>query len=74
MSTPISRKIERSDVRVALLPLVRMHCSFQVDTIRTILKREDLRIVDIKDPSANIDGGDVLFTGSCVLSSVPWIN
>ncbi|CAF1273590.1 unnamed protein product [Rotaria sordida] len=35
----------------------------EVDIIRTILRREGLCIVDIKDPLATIDGGDVLFTG-----------
>ncbi|CAF3420279.1 unnamed protein product [Rotaria socialis] len=35
----------------------------EVDIIRTILKREGLSIIDIKDPLATIDGGDVLFTG-----------
>ncbi|CAF0820537.1 unnamed protein product [Rotaria sordida] len=35
----------------------------EVDIIRTILRREGLSIVDIKDPLATIDGGDVLFTG-----------
>lgn len=34
-----------------------------MDIIRTILRREGLSIVDIKDPLATIDGGDVLFTG-----------
>ncbi|CAF4446852.1 unnamed protein product, partial [Adineta steineri] len=34
-----------------------------VDIIRTILKREGLIIIDIEDPLATIDGGDVLFTG-----------
>ncbi|CAF2382906.1 unnamed protein product [Rotaria sp. Silwood2] len=35
----------------------------EVDIIRTILRREGLSIMDIKDPLATIDGGDVLFTG-----------
>jgi len=35
----------------------------EADIIRTILRREGLSIVDIKDPLATIDGGDVLFTG-----------
>jgi len=35
----------------------------EVDIIRTILRREGLSIVDIKDSLATIDGGDVLFTG-----------
>ncbi|UJR10784.1 hypothetical protein I4U23_014971 [Adineta vaga] len=35
----------------------------EVDIIRTILRREGLQIVDIKDSSATIDGSDVLFTG-----------
>ena len=37
--------------------------SFEVDIIRTILRREGLSIVDINDPQATIEGGDVLFTG-----------
>jgi dimethylargininase len=36
----------------------------EVDIIRTILRREGLSIVDIKDSIATIDGGDVLFTGN----------
>ncbi|CAF4550318.1 unnamed protein product [Rotaria sp. Silwood1] len=35
----------------------------EVEVIRTILRREGLTIIDIKDPLATIDGGDVLFTG-----------
>ena len=34
-----------------------------MEIIRTILRREGLSIVDIDDPLATIDGGDVLFTG-----------
>ncbi|CAF1636033.1 unnamed protein product [Adineta ricciae] len=37
--------------------------SKEVDIIRTLLRREGLQIVDIKDSSATIDGSDVLFTG-----------
>ncbi|KAI4471069.1 dimethylarginine dimethylaminohydrolase [Holotrichia oblita] len=37
---------------------------FQVETIRVVLKKElDLPIIEISDPNARIDGGDVLFTG-----------
>lgn len=34
-----------------------------MEIIRTILRREGLSIIDIDDPLATIDGGDVLFTG-----------
>jgi len=38
--------------------------SFQVENIRAILKKElDLAIVEIADPNAKLEGGDVLFTG-----------
>ncbi|KAF2900504.1 hypothetical protein ILUMI_05684 [Ignelater luminosus] len=37
---------------------------FQVETIRVVLKKElDLPIIEISDPTAKLDGGDVLFTG-----------
>ncbi|CAF3319498.1 unnamed protein product [Rotaria socialis] len=35
----------------------------EVGIIRTILRREGLSTIDINDPLATIDGGDVLFTG-----------
>ena len=37
---------------------------FKIEIIRTILRREGLAVVDIDDPLATIDGGDVLFTGN----------
>lgn len=37
---------------------------FQVENIRAILKKElDLALVEIADPKAKLEGGDVLFTG-----------
>ncbi|KAK9694444.1 Immunoglobulin I-set domain [Popillia japonica] len=40
------------------------HRSKEVETIRVVLKKElDLPIIEISDPNARIDGGDVLFTG-----------
>jgi dimethylargininase len=36
----------------------------QVENIRAILKKElDLCLMDIADPKAKLEGGDVLFTG-----------
>ena len=36
----------------------------QVDTIRAVIKKElELPIVEVLDPKATLDGGDVLFTG-----------
>ncbi|KAF5282692.1 hypothetical protein FQA39_LY17499 [Lamprigera yunnana] len=36
----------------------------EVETIRVVLKKElDLPIIEMSDPSAKLDGGDVLFTG-----------
>lgn len=36
----------------------------QVENIRAILKKElDLALVEIADPKAKLEGGDVLFTG-----------
>lgn len=40
------------------------HRTKETDTIRVILKKElDLPIIEMSDPSAKLDGGDVLFTG-----------
>lgn len=40
---------------------------FQIDTIRVVLKKElDLPIVEISDPNAKLEGGDVLFTGTYI--------
>lgn len=37
---------------------------FQVENTRAILKKElDLALVEIADPKAKLEGGDVLFTG-----------
>lgn len=37
---------------------------FQVESIRAVFKKElDIPIVEIADPNAKLDGGDVLFTG-----------
>ncbi|CAF1006034.1 unnamed protein product [Adineta ricciae] len=35
----------------------------EIEIIRTILRREGLAVIDIDDPLATIEGGDVLFTG-----------
>lgn len=36
----------------------------QVDTIRSILSKElNLPMIEITDPKAKLDGGDILFTG-----------
>lgn len=36
----------------------------QVDNVRAIIKKElDLPLVEIADPNAKLEGGDVLFTG-----------
>jgi dimethylargininase len=36
----------------------------QVENVRAILKKElDLALVEIADPKAKLEGGDVLFTG-----------
>lgn len=38
--------------------------SFQIETIRAILKKElEIPLVEIADANARLDGGDVLFTG-----------
>lgn len=38
-----------------------------MDTIRTIIKKElNLPIVEMADPKATLDGGDVLFTGNSI--------
>lgn len=40
------------------------HREKEVETIRVVLKKElDLPIIEIQDPNAKLDGGDVLFTG-----------
>jgi len=40
------------------------HREKEIETIRVVLKKElDLPIIEISDPSAKLDGGDVLFTG-----------
>lgn len=37
---------------------------FQVENVRAILRKElDLALVEIADPKAKLEGGDVLFTG-----------
>lgn len=37
---------------------------YQVESIRAVFKKElDIPIVEIADPNAKLDGGDVLFTG-----------
>lgn len=38
--------------------------SFQIETIRVVLKKElDLPIIEMSDANARLEGGDVLFTG-----------
>lgn len=47
--------------------------SFQVESIRAVFKKElDIPIVEIADPKAKLDGGDVLFTGN--IDSVRLLN
>lgn len=42
-----------------------------METIRAVLKKElDLPIIEIGDDSAKLDGGDVLFTGTILDSSL----
>lgn len=47
-----------------LLFLIFSKIYLQVDTIRSIITKEiDIPIIEITDPKAKLDGGDVLFTG-----------
>lgn len=40
----------------------------QVENIRAVFKKElDIPIVEIADPNAKLDGGDVLFTGKVIV-------
>lgn len=48
----------------AVLNFIYMSVLFQVENIRAILKKElDVALVEIADPEAKLEGGDVLFTG-----------
>lgn len=41
-----------------------------MENIRAVFKKElDIPIVEIADPNAKLDGGDVLFTGKTMLST-----
>lgn len=43
----------------------------QVENIRAVFKKElDIPIVEIADPNAKLDGGDVLFTGKVMEISI----
>lgn len=59
--TPTNRD---ENFQLQLIATVIFHVIFQVENIRAILKKElDLALVDIADPKAKLEGGDVLFTG-----------
>lgn len=63
-------KIELVHQGEAKLDSLLILCNwFQVETIRVVLKKElDLPIIEISDPTAKLDGGDVLFTGNFLFS------
>lgn len=51
-----------------------MKSFFQLDTIRTVLKKElEIPLIEISDKNARLDGGDVLFTGKFHCVSVKYI-
>lgn len=46
-------------------------CPDQVENIRAVFKKElDIPIVEIADPNAKLDGGDVLFTGKIIEETI----
>lgn len=42
-----------------------------MDIVRSIIQKElELPIIDIANPEALVDGGDILFTGTCLISVI----
>ena len=49
---------------IALMAKTAPHRAKEIENIRAVLKKElGLAMVEIADPNAKLDGGDVLFTG-----------
>lgn len=50
-------------IQFKIMVMLSFSLQFQVAEIRKVLKDLKFRIVEIVDPDAIVEGGDVLFTG-----------